>query len=231
MLFPDPVRFIISGCSGRVGTEMLISMLNQHPEVTCFSEILNLGEPSLINNEQFPIYQSYKYWRTKIATMSGVVGFKVFAFQLGEIVEQQDRRDIVSCCRVVYLDRKNPFDAMLSRVLASRERLFIATRYSNEPVFLDPAKVKEHLDWQHLDNESFSKKLRETALGFFPLFYEDIQSRFADVLRFLCVAPLPTPVPLTIKQRAGTKRDYIGNYDELKTYFADTAYAPFLDET
>ena len=231
MLFPERTRFIVACFDGRVGSTMLVSMLGQHPEIRCFGEILNPSHPFLVDGEQVPLSGTYSFWKAKFATQSKVVGFKLLADQIKHLTNPIDIYNILSSCQVVYLDRRNPFDAVLSRTLVHRENLFQGRPYSRQPVALNPVMIKSYMDWQRYESLVFRKVLQINSISVLDVLYEDIWSRFADILRFLRVATLPTPTPSTIKQRVGTKRNWIANYDELKAFFANTVYAPFFDET
>ncbi len=229
---PPKVRFIVL-CRARTGSNLLMSMLEGHPQVLAYGE--KLRHATAPAAEHF-----LERLRARRAWWIQAVGFKMFhdhphgqpADPVWRTLEQVD--DL----RVVHLWRKNLLHVALSESLAERSDHWVqrpdqANRnpYPDDPLVLDPRELGERFSAM-----TRLQKLRRRQLAHLPAIdieFEDLRHdrdrAFARLCRFLDLPEQPAR-PWTVRQRHRPVHEMIANYRELETYFADTPWAEFFAE-
>ncbi|TLU65771.1 sulfotransferase [Thalassotalea litorea] len=108
---PDACKFVIFA-QGRTGSTVLVDLINSHPDVFCYGEIL---ASSVVRNVSKPV----RYARGLTAfTKTDAVGFKVKVYQLQK-AHQQDPGKVLQefvnqGWKIIYLHRDNLLDHAIS---------------------------------------------------------------------------------------------------------------------
>lgn len=224
-------RFIILTRS-RTGSTMLVDMLNSHPEIYAENELFYEIEDRSIETVLAGIYGTY-------FQIIKAVGFKIFYYHPlddnSQIVWDYLRQ--MDDLHVIHLQRKNVLRTLLSRQIATATNTWGITTDKDRSTIedrrmqLDPETLREQFEqthnWQVEFDALFSSHPKIT------LIYEDIvadsDAEFKKVTEFL---ELPF-----VKPKIGLKRqnpeplsDLIANYEELKSYFADTPWKVYFEE-
>lgn len=229
-----PQRRFLIFCPGRVGSELLVQLLDAHPEIACDSEIL-------ADRRTFP--DRYLEFRAVQRSGRGVkaYGAKVIVAHLRYIQPIDDARrwleqHISSGTALVTLERRNLLHQAVS--FSRAHKLGWHHTQGDAPtdgrVELDPLDVAAHLyvlsanvDWFHEIVEGLPR---------LSLCYEDdlgnaeAQQRAADrVAVTLGLAPMPVRSALT-RVAPASLQEALVNYDEVAALIRRTRFADYLDE-
>ena len=140
---------------------------------------------------------------------------------------------------IVHLKRRNILHALVSSRVAYKTGIYgvrsgredadyrkkiSAITYSPEGLEQDFRQTRE---WERAGAARFANH------PMIEIFYEDMADDLAGVVRnvtdFLGLAPCEPRTDFK-KQRTGSMKEVVANYDELKSRFAGTEWAPFFDE-
>lgn len=206
-------RFAIA-CVGRVGSSFLESLIDSHPDASCFGEIVSHPPVSLGSAAEVATFLD----RTLQAALTPVSGFKLpfFSLPLPEgIMTTLSERGF----RFVHIQRKNKFDQYLSMRLAQVNNAWRSDTgsYGVDRIHIEPEEALRHI----AGFSSLEIQIPEqigSAFPYHPVSYEDVVSGDAlpGLLDFLGL----TRRPLTSvyqRQRRTSQRDAIVNYDEVAT--------------
>ncbi|MDY7094121.1 MAG: Stf0 family sulfotransferase [Acidobacteriota bacterium] len=217
---PAAVRFVIYGV-GRVGSELLVELLDNHPRLRCDAEILDL-----------PLIRPLRYANLRSALAeSPVYGFKLLTHHMlrcsrrrrgasGESFLHRLHRD---GWRILHLRRRDRLRQAVS-VMASQQRKHWHHRQGDgrrpQAVQIDVPALLQRLDF------SARRQQEElAALGDLPrleLFYEDHLKTFElqqatarRVFQWLDLEPVPVSTSL-VPSSPRRLEDFIANYDEVE---------------
>lgn len=226
---PSYQRFVIVSRS-RSGSNLLVSLLDAHPEIRVEGELLGRLEgrsPKDILDRLFRPHPP----RVK------AVGFKYFYYHPidGDPAATADLLD-PGTYRVVHLRRRNPLRTEISRRIAGRSDAWSRRRGREAPV--ERRRVR-------FTAEDLQRRLRQTRAweraaevrwrgpGYLDVTYEDLATDpvmvSERVQRFLGVEPRATRSPLR-RQNPEPIRELLENYEELREAFASTEWAPLFDD-
>lgn len=224
-------RFIVMSRS-RTGSNLLMSLLNSHPNIHAEGELF-----SRLNGK--PLTRVLARTFSRQAFFVKAKGFKIFYYHpqddpSGEIWNALAAMDDL---HVIHLKRRNVLRTLVSRKLAGLEG-----RWRSDPgnrqhsstdvsVSFDVPELeqgfRETRAWEQAGEERFHDHSVLT------LEYESMLDRLEEtscqVLSFLGVQPQPLMSPLQ-KQHTRSLRDMVVNYDDLKLAFAGTEWQSFFDE-
>ncbi len=236
-------RFVIAAYA-RSGSTMLVSALDGHPQVKCYSEIFH-GDHAMFMTAGYPEGNA---WIERIRRHSPQrfldtfvfrgykpriqqVGFKVFPDQARDRRFAASVRALLSdhdVC-VIHLRRRNRLAMYLSLVRAQRSdawTTFRSERYDESPLRLEPEACREAFEAHAADEAFFAGLLAPRP--HLEIFYEDVmaapQRLFETVTAYLEVDESEF-APRIGKQRSTPLRAAVENFDELATAFAGSEYA------
>jgi LPS sulfotransferase NodH len=217
--------------AGRTGSELLVELLDSHPQIMCDSEIL--GAHRALPNQLIGR-------RAALAKLrgAGAYGFKMVrehAAVQGVDPTQYVRDLHARGVRIILLERRDLLQQAISHVRALRKRYHF--RRGDQLAFtrarLDPMAVLATI--YVLEDRVAWARATLADLPHLSLVYEDHladeaqQQRTADlVARYLEVGPAPVHSDL-VKVTPAATRELIENFDEVAALLSVTRYAAYLD--
>jgi LPS sulfotransferase NodH len=219
-------------CTGRVGSELLVSLLDSHPDIRCWSELFSKGtdapdEGFVHSEEDDPI----RYFSELAADCdASSLGFKLprssieaHAAALGFLDDAE--------LRVIRLTRENLLAQVVSAALAFKSGFWRQRggeeAYAAETHHVDPVRCKRAL----ANLEAREQELDRLAGGHpvMRLTYEQLVggSELEAVQRFCGVAPRALSSPHR-KLRTLPLREAIENWDELSAELRGTRFERYL---
>jgi LPS sulfotransferase NodH len=241
----------------RSGSTWVIDMLNSHPAVIAYSELLlegASGRPKWGGAKDRDFWNDYfetararrpsmdrrdllfEYLDSVYAARNDcrAIGFKLMYGQFGafpELLDYMEERDVA----VVPLIRENPVDVLLSKAIAVQRGVF-HSRGEESPgvikVSLNPGELLSRLHAHQTEVEQKRKTFSRSGLSYLEVFYEELMSdcgRFGAVLELLGAAP--EDVPLTSCLRKLNKVPHsqsIENYEAVANVLHQTPFERFL---
>lgn len=199
------MKFIVFG-PGRCGSEMLVSILNQHPSVTCRSELL------CDNPLNLPLWDDttatgFKCLYTHVHPAYNTLAGSIFRDELIEDTE----------IRIVHLARRDKTAQGISEIVSNKLRKWhrqFGDDFELESTYIDPDELKNNIQF-HLDNEAFFRS--ELAKHkWLEVFYEDLVEDFTipEVWSFIGVDKGDFQ-PLTKKYVNKPLNELVTNWKEL----------------
>jgi len=245
----DYQKFIIFSL-GRTGSSYLVSLLNSHPRIQCYSEVFHKNHAIFYELDNFrkssnelltlrekdPIDFLNQFIYRGHSKKMRAVGFKAVYVQMIDERFKQIPQYLKSLnnLKIIYLRRENSLKAFISLLMAKRTLVWRITKPSmqfDEPIRLN---FKECL-------KAFKARQRHSDLlrAFFDphetleLTYEDLTRdvafETAQIQAFLGIKPIELSSPL-LKQNIRSLQESILNYHELKDQFKDMPWAKYFDE-
>lgn len=224
------VAFIVL-CQGHSGTTLLASLLDSHPEITCFDELFNDNSNQRRAFRLSGFDDPREYFRDLVRTTdSRAVGLKLPVANMRKY--HPDAIELLRDpeLRVIRLRRNLLAKIVSQRLTASMEgRRRHLRPYGARQVTLDPRPSLRLLR----DLEFENRILDELARGHptVQLTYEELLADPAieHVQRFLGVDPRPLKSE-EVKRRTTPLSETIGNWDEIAAALRGTALERYLDE-
>lgn len=241
-------KFIVLGRS-RVGSNLLLSLLNTHSRVIAFGEILgdpkntDLNIPDYIRSVRMfasmprePVrFLEKEIFRTVPADVSAV-GFKIFYYHAQSAgwrpvwTYLESQKDL----RIIHIKRRNILKTHLSRKKAVKTSSWVNTSGMDEDTTAISLSYEECLDdfikthqWEKQHDLLFENHRKLDVL------YEDLAHDYEREMRrifaFLDVG-YEHVQPATYKQINKPLSEAIANYFELKERFQGTPWAAFFED-
>lgn len=223
-------RFCIL-CSGRTGSELLVELLNSHPQIRCDKEILR-------THQRWPL--SYVRGRARAAQLRGAraYGFKFTSDQFGLLGVEPTR--LVRWLRregfsPIHLVRRNLLRQSLSHLRARGSgRYHVRGDGTLDSRFhVDVIDLVLQMRWIELTNALVQREL--AGVEHISMCYEDdlldadAQTRsVTDLVRRLGLEPV-TPRTALHRISTGSLSDDLVNYDEVRDVLGRTRYASYLE--
>lgn len=228
------IRFVIL-TYGRTGSEVLVDLLNKHPDITCKSELLN----DMFGTKHFPL--TYIEGRARWG-WSKAWGFKLKGQHLVEhIAAGKQEADPATFIRrlhdrgwkIIHLTRKNVIQQAISIMIGEATGKW-HTKQSERPpeTHLDYTelmnvveKIETSLEWEERMLQQFSH---------FTLSYEDDLAAperqtesTARIFSFLGLSPRNVQTDF---KRTGSSNlsKYLSNYSEIRDKLLGTKYESFI---
>jgi len=210
---------------GRVGSSYLEGLLASHPDVTCFGEFLSHPPVS----EGTAVEVAAHLDRAVRNATTAVVGFKLPFCSLplpSGILETLAARDY----RFVHLQRDNKLDQFLSMRLAQVNNAWrsdIGT-YAVERIHVDAGAAVVSIN-AFLSYETAIEEMLSGTFPYLPVCYDEVVSGEAlpAILDFLGLDERPLTSGFQ-RQRRGSQRDSIANYEEIAAVLEDEGLGRFL---
>ena len=227
----DFTKFIVLSRS-RTGSNMLLSLLNSHPEIIAEHEIL-----ARLNGRDARKVVARAYAKQPYYVKAK--GFKIFYYHPLDGDSTAVWQDIVGAesIRVIHLKRRNILRTLISRKIAGMKNVWAATsdarldvgRHKATSFTADELEegFRRTRDWEVDGDRRFSRH------PLMSLYYEDLvrdpDSSLAEVLDFLGLQHFPLETNMR-KQNPERLSDLVTNYAELKAAFAGTRWEAFFEE-
>ncbi|NEO54924.1 MAG: sulfotransferase [Okeania sp. SIO3B5] len=253
MMSNSQTKFIIT-CAPRTGSTMLRMMLNSHPEIACYGEVMTLkGEPNLGKKHQNYIGKTsqelaqiraenpanflYNYiWNQEhYQDNCKAIGLKLKYRQL-----QEEFKDVFQAIlddkeiRIIHLTRRNLLKRYISNRLAASGKtstvIFNSEKSQLQPkVTVDVDKCIEDILSVQQTEAQFRKEFKQHKI--FEVAYEELvmsnSKILAKLMNFLEVDFINLQ-PVTEKVNSDSLEDIIENYDVVKNKLSQTKYATFI---
>jgi LPS sulfotransferase NodH len=226
----DFVPFIVLTRS-RTGSNMLISMLDSHPNIRAEGELFRDLNPKLSG---FALDLVFSRQPRHVRAS----GFKIFYghARKGGATSVWDKLERMDRLSVIHLKRKNILRTVVSDRIARDQGVWLAKSSKDLPKRCKRIK----LPIAEAERAFSLTKLRELegdrrfgAHRRLELYYEDLvsdaQATFQKVTEFLNV-PYVEPTIQLRKQNPEPLKDLLVNYDELKAAFSETHWQQCFDD-
>lgn len=243
---PVPVHFvIISGA--RTGSSHLASLLGNHPDCVCFTELFHASRVALPRSHAtVPLEEVYRWRRSQpvefieqiferhYAANIGAVGFKLLDQQARGADERVlwEWLDGHPEIRVIHTVRANLLAQYLSIRQALARRQWVAQRLPDEgPLRL--ALPEDECENMFIQTEARVNRTRQRFAGhpYLEIEYDDLVAGPREVTRRVCAFLGLVDRPLTsqlVRMNPWPPEACIRNYAELKALFRDTPWARFF---
>ena len=226
----DFVPFIVLTRS-RTGSNMLISMLDSHPNIRAEGELfrdLNPKFSGLALNLVFS--RQPRHVRAS--------GFKIFYghARKGGATSVWDKLERMDRLSVIHLKRENILRALVSDRIARDQGVWLTKSPKDLPkqckrIKLSVAEAEREFNLTRLHELEGDRRF--SAHPRLEVYYEnlvsDIPATFKKVTEFFCV-PYVEPRIQLHKQNPEPLKDLLVNYDELKAAFSGTDWQQFFDD-
>lgn len=251
----DYQKFIVLG-RHRVGSNMLLSVLNQHLQLHSFSE--PFSESTIIFGSRFygkPIEKSKEMldfrnsdpiafleehiWRA-VPEDINLLGFKIFYPQLAYLPFQaltpyfKGHQDI----KVIHLKRKNLLDLFISTKIARQNKVMIISNdrersnyEKNNKLKVEPEEIVAF--FKQVEGEYTHYKALFEKHDCLPISYEDLigkgASEYQKIFSFLGLGKMEAAyAPQTRKQNQQSYAMVFENWPKIHNYFINSKWAGFL---
>lgn len=226
----------------RSGTNLLLSLLNSHPEIKCFGEIFCGNAPTRGRSVDFLKYSNKEYhWEDfqlktnpvnylekTIFSNEGTVGFKIFQNHFVNLKYKNKFVDYIQRnLKVIHMHRENLLDRLVSHALAAKIYEFMNTpagfgeayavdnkKYNNQSLYIDCGVMINMINRSVKFQEYVVKKFNCLSISYEQLIAKQTET-CTEIQRFLGVQP-QLLVSHTKKQREKSKSELISNYSDLK---------------
>lgn len=239
-------KFVIIGAP-RTGSNLLMSLLNSHPNCICYGEIFTnlkvgswdipfslrkIGDINLKENNPVGYLESriYSGYPEEIKS----AGFKLFYHHARKENEKTvwDYLKGESSIKKIHLLRDNYLEIYLSHISAKKNGQFVDT--------WDRSKTIERIKLDVIDCENYFKNLEEniestreffSPEGLIEIKYEELVNHRQSVLDVL-LSKLNLDrlklSPKTYRQNYVPVEKRLENYNEMKEYFSDSKWSKFF---
>lgn len=228
--YTAPEKKFIIFFHGRSGSELLVSLLNSHPEIHCDQEIY------LHRKALFP-----KRYLENRAKMSGknIYGHKAKIVQLDRQYADKDRvkKEFFTDYKIIHLHRRNYLRQAISGILSHFRQTWHDTKESpleGKKFVFNFDKLMNQIQWIEKCKQR-EKEILE-GLDYLYICYEDDlldnskhQQTLDKIFDYLDVESVPVGTNL-FRTTSDQLSDFIENYDEIAEAVKKTKYAKFLDE-
>lgn len=213
----------------RTGSNLLISLLNSHPQIDAFGEKFNrLGESDCktIYNQIFP------------KTSAKTRGFKIFYYHPLDSEDKQiwDFLKNDSKIKIIHLQRANLLRTHISRLIAGKTDKW--SSQGNNKVALENKKVQIDVNELLSDIKTTKNYIQKTQKAFknhdlYEVSYQELVTNRANtmecIFNFLQVSKFAPKSDLK-RQNPEPIKDIVLNYDEVYSKLVNTDYAFMLED-
>lgn len=230
---PGSLQFVVL-CLGRTGSSHLVELLDSHPRIRCFGEILNTRFPKASAEAAFTdsdatLPEQHAHEVLASRPDAAAVGFKLPHNSIREHPAMAALLDATPSLRIVRLSRANHLDLFVSRRMLRRTLVARSTdgSYGEATIHLDPAECLVAL--QHIEAEQHEIDALGRGCPSHPVSYEALAAGdpLAGLQRFLGVEPRELSSPER-RLRIRPLRETIENWEEVRDRVAGSRFAGFL---
>lgn len=241
LVLPEVSRFVIL-TSGRSGSNLLVSYLDQHPDIRLYGEILGkyyLDQPfvrKMIRERGAIPY--FRNMQSRVLTESHVGAKLLYAHIETPYSKRRELPDLPSVLdalvgdnstKIIHLRRENLLDVVISGTLARQTSSYVNREYGDIKFELKPRRCRTLFEKMRAQEARYRALFAEH--NYLEITYEQVvddpEMAIARTFAFLEVEPVPARTTLKKQNRAPRERVLL-NYAELKREFEDTPYAAFF---
>jgi hypothetical protein len=208
------------GFLGRQGSSYLEGLLNSHPDAQCLGEIIALKDPS----EEIAPYLRRTVHNVDVASS----GFKLPLLHLQgnpELLPFLKENDY----KIIILSRENKLDQLVSFILAGSNNSWRSDfgEYKTNSIVVNAADFESYVKVSYEADAELERTL--AGLPTMHMTYEELISPhgYMPALDFLNLRKVELNSPFN-RQRKGSQRDVILNYDELVRHFSGTELSKYF---
>jgi LPS sulfotransferase NodH len=225
-------KFVIITRS-RTGSNLLVSLLNSHPNVVAYGEMFNRLHGLSPQNIWSSVF-------THLPQKTQQVGFKIFYYHPLDSTNKWVWERIYNdpSLRIIHLIRENMLRTHVSRQIASLTMEWknhskkTQNTSARKTIYLDPNECINVFE----KTQMWAKQCRDSLTNHrtFELSYQELtgreqKSQLRTVQRFLGIEPISLGSPLK-KQNDADLKELISNYSEVKSALMGTQWEHFLDD-
>lgn len=233
--FRSQVQRYVLFLIGRVGSTYLMQLMNSHPSILALSEELNdLQEKGAAAQLEW----TQHFFTPPLITRHQVIGFNV---KLYHVVDPAAFSQLMveNNCKVIHLQRRNRIKGTVSyfmgKKLSESTGMWGLFDEQNRPtsIQIDPDEFDAMLQRREQIQGELDKYIESINLPKLMIYYEDLQFNRDLVLQqlfsFFNVKTYPVQAN-TLKIASDDLRKVIINFDQLRSKYEGTLYAPMFDE-
>jgi len=229
----NKTKFFIFG-QGRSGSNLLVDLLNSHPDIYCDRELLNNFRVARKNKvfrvliKLFP-YQYIKYYLNK--NPGKIYGFKLMIYQLMGYKKIQ-KKLFDQKWKIIHIKRDDVLQQTFSAIIAEKSGKYLRTNNDDEDknIFnIEPRRVFDGILYRTRDLEREKNILKD--LKFLEINYEkDLansnkwKETTERVFKFLGTYPVDISSS-TLKTNSVANEKRISNYEEIMEYLKETQFS------
>jgi len=248
---PRKTPFVVL-TTNRSGSSHLCSLISQHPEIICYSELLKKQKKPPCQGVRYQDgassaeFAKFVFEHPSHSSQIKAVGFKLFDFHCLPNDEANSQPNVWSYLnsleqlKIVRLVRKNPLRRYLSLRVAKRTKQWRIKKL-NDKKLSEPFEIdKNHfIEWYkksliYSENaDERTKNCDKLVITYSDLFINR-NTTMAHVFEFLKLPSDPTVSSLSDKfliQRKRTLLEQISNYQKLRKDLQGTKFEKFFDDS
>ena len=244
----DYHRFVVVGVA-RTGSTLLLNLLNAHHTVVAFGELfrgdgaIGWDIPPFVTQQslrfrrmaetqplEFLEHAVFRPWPREVAA----VGFKLFYYhaRCGRQVMVWDYLRTEPGLAIIHIKRRNILEQYVSLRVAHATNVWSTAKQpdgSAEPISLVPEDCLRHFEEVRAQEEACDAFF--TGCRVLTLTYEDLVADRAAAMKAVGAhlgLSLESAKPGIVRQRTQPLSHAIANYDELREFFAGSAWESFF---
>jgi LPS sulfotransferase NodH len=238
-----PVKRVVIITNGRTGSNLLVSYLNQSPEIRAYGEVFGgyyLRDAAMLDKVQKVGAIAHLEDMLRRTSTERVVCAKILYRDFEE--RYHEKRNIPSMARlfgylvsnedirVIHLRRENLLDVIVSKKLAEQSGKFVGGDYAVQQAEISPGFCRRRIEFIKAQEDM----CREAFSGprYLEMTYEELNTDASTALKrlqdFLDVGAFRAQSHHK-KQNKAARSQAITNYDELKAHFSGTPFARYFD--
>ncbi|MDA3896616.1 MAG: hypothetical protein PF482_10770 [Desulfobacteraceae bacterium] len=230
------IKFVLIAAP-RTGSNLLVSMLNSHPEILCHYELFHWQKIYAAAGGQGDLSAMWARNRNPFSFLEKIysdgfekkaVGFKIFPNHnpliLSYLIHQPKIKKII-------LRRNNYLKIYTSHIMAKKNKVYVYRPNSQPvPVYVCATRFKRYVNKNEAFYQTARNKIRAVNQDFLEIEYQLIKATqsIKKLLDFIGVDDSCELKAGTKKQNPGKLSDRIINYSELCHELRDTEYEKFL---
>jgi LPS sulfotransferase NodH len=241
-------RFVVVGVA-RTGSTLLLNLLNAHPTVIAFGELfrgdgaigwdippfvtqqsLRLRGMAETQPSEFLQNMVFRRWPREVSA----VGFKLFYYHArsGPQAMVWDHLRKEPSLAIIHIKRRNILEQYLSLRVAHATNVWSTAKEpvgTAEPISLVPEDCLQHFEEVRAQEEACDAFFAGCRI--LTLAYEDLITDRASAMKAVgahLALSLESANPRIVRQRTQPLSSAIANYDELREYFAGSAWESFF---
>jgi LPS sulfotransferase NodH len=244
----DYQKFVVVGVA-RTGSTLLLNLLNAHPTVIAFGELfrgdgaIGWDIPPFVTQQSLRLRRVaetqpleflenavFRRWPTEVLA----VGFKLFyyhaRFGLQAMVWDHLRKQ--PGLAIIHIKRRNILEQYLSLRVAHATNVWSTAKQPDgtaEPISLVPEDCLRHFEEVRAQEEACDAFFAGCRI--LTLAYEDLVADRASAMKTVGAhlgLSLESAKPSIVRQRTQPLSSAIANYDELRAFFAGSAWESFF---
>jgi LPS sulfotransferase NodH len=233
------IKFLLIAAP-RTGSNLLVSMLNSHPDILCHFELFHWQEVYSAGGGQGDLSLLWERNRHPVAFLEKTysnsygkkaVGFKLFPNQnpsiLNYLIHQSGVKKII-------LKRSNYLYTYTSHLMAKKSKTYTyRPDVLKTPVYVNPKRLIAYIKKNEAFFRKVKNKIQETNQDFFEIEYQQVKDPAwnSNLMKYIGVDSSFILKAATQKQNPESLADRIINFSEVCRALSKTEYAMLLKES